>query len=63
MGPDGESLGLPSKKLDFYLMRDEAPVSLRGFTQDGRRGGKEWSLTWSDSDFRKIDLVAVWGTY
>lgn len=37
MGPDGESLGLPSKKLDFYLMRDEAPVSLRGFTQDGRR--------------------------
>lgn len=29
MGPDGERLGLPSKKFEFYLMRDEAPVSLK----------------------------------
>lgn len=45
MGPDGERLGLPSKKFKLYLMRGGAPMSLKGFKEAGRErereGGKE----------------------
>lgn len=34
--PDGERLGLPYKKFEFYLMKDGASMSLKVFKEEER---------------------------
>lgn len=76
MGPDGERLGLPCKKFEFYLMREEALVSLKVLRKEGEREGEEEEETDRqtetegdgislalDPELRKTDLLAVWRIY
>lgn len=65
---------MPSKKFEFYLVRDEASMSLKVLRREGKKKRREGEREEErdrergacftlDSESRKTDLVATWRIY